>query len=202
MIRELIREMLLVEEATQPEFHRVEFKIRDVSKLFSLFHITPNYLGDTFISRLKPPQRPYEDENGDVVEDDSTDRMSVASSIEKCVIGFSDGEGFGLQVYAVEDNAKSFVPFGEWCPSSEDNEYGPEFMWKPWAVENNMDPGDDDERSQVFDNCVPDAIDTGEKWITQPTKMRYLGEITGTKTMKLSKFITKTELINRFKSQK
>lgn len=149
-------------------------KIAKFEKGFNAFHLTPKWLGDSFIPRLQVPAGPYEDAYGNVIEDETTPRMSVAPTIQGCLKGLGEEDVYRRHyVYAAKD-AKLFKPFGRWCPSSPGNRYGPNFSWKAYE-EHNIDIdeyGDeigwnDEDRKSAVANCVPDQKDSNEHWITE-----------------------------------
>jgi len=173
-----LKEALNIDEADIP-LHtkrgiRRPRKIAKFEKGFNAFHLTDKWLGDSFIPRLQVPKSPYEDAYGNVIEDETTPRMSVAPTIQGCLRGLNeDGVFRRLYVYAAKD-AKLFKPFGRWCPSSPGNRYGPNFSWKAY-VEHNKEfdkYGDeirwyDEDRWSAVENCVPDQKYSNEHWITE-----------------------------------
>lgn len=189
-LKQLIREMIYDE--------RVAIKAvpyAEIEKKFNAFHLTTANLGEKFTPRLKPPLNPYEDAFGDVIEDAVTDRMSIAKTIKGCLkgiqgISFTNPE---TQYYVYAANIKTFKPIGRWCPSSPNNKYGPDFTWKKyedWWDKNKKDDDEDLYKSDAIRNCVPDAKETGEKWVVEDLEVkdfsfigwtlsssRYMGEI-------------------------
>jgi hypothetical protein len=149
-------------------------RITKFEKGFNAFHLTSKWLGDSFIPRLQVPHAPYEDAYGNVIEDETTPRMSVAPTIQGCLRGLGEEGVFSKHyVYAAKD-AKLFKPFGRWCPKSPGNRYGPNFSWKAY-VEHNKEfdkYGDeirwyDEDRWEALENCVPDQKYSNEHWITE-----------------------------------
>lgn len=149
-------------------------KIAKFEKGFNAFHLTTKWLGDSFIPRLQVPKSPYEDMYGNVIEDETTPRMSVAPTIQGCLKGLSEEDVYSRHyVYAAKD-AKLFKPFGRWCPKSPRNPYGPNFSWKAYEEHNTEidEYGDeigwsDEDRWTAIENCVPDQKFSNEHWITE-----------------------------------
>ena len=149
-------------------------QIAKFEKKFNAFHLTTKWLGDSFMPRLQVPSNPYEDNWGNVIEDETTPRMSVAPTIQGCLKGLSDESVYTrYYVYAAKD-AKLFKPFGRWCPKSPRNPYGPEFSWKAYEEHNTEidEYGDeigwaDEDRWTAIEDCVPDQKSSNEHWIIE-----------------------------------
>lgn len=149
-------------------------KIAKFEKRFNAFHLTTKWLGDSFMPRLQVPSSPYEDMHGNVIEDETTPRMSVAPTIQGCLKGLNEEDVYSRHyVYAAKD-AKLFKPIGWWCPNSPRNPYGPDFSWKAYEEHNTEfdEYGDeigwsDSDRWTAIENCVPDQKLSNEHWITK-----------------------------------
>jgi len=151
------------------------------SRLWSALHLSSRFLGENTTLRTQPPRDPYEDSQRFVIEDQETDRISVAESIADAIKGLGASSANGYHVYAAgppRNKVKVIDPLLWWkgCPSSDANEYGPTFDWSEYAEAEGIDPYHNTEREDAVHLCVPDLKRTREKWLMEPTKMVWLGE--------------------------
>lgn len=191
-----MRQRILARQREMEGFHGAEFPIRGWGKYFDSFHISRKHIGPSFTPRLNVPESPYEDENGYVIEDETTPRFLVAKTITGCFSALMTPPEANWHVYASKVT-NTFTPDEKGCPSSPSNPYGPNFSWSDYADHNYFNPNDDVTRQDNIVNCVPDAKKTGEKWVTQETglpTMMYLGKTISGDKMILSKNVSKREL--------
>jgi len=148
------------------------------------FHISSKDLGDEFTFTPRIPGAPYEDSDGNVIEDDITKRTSWAPSIDKAkeALEFVPQNGY---VYAVSDLPGEVDLPIEFEEKSEEldspgNEYG-----ETWEMNKFMDyvgrvTGKIPSKAKVrheLEAMVPDAPRTGEHWATKPVVAKKVAEL-------------------------
>lgn len=180
---------------------------KQLKKIFKGFHISPQKLSfdDWFTFTPRKPRYPYQDHEGNIIEDNFTPRISVSPTIEHALTAI-EGQfipGEWLHVYAVTEypdiEAKQ-----EDCPETDDMPYDLNFTMSKW-LKNKLDtgtlksPGDVSIKnwltnttrsrpsispaslpsylSNEFEFCVPDSDETHESWFLKPTTMVYVGEL-------------------------
>lgn len=170
-------------------------RISAIEKIFKYFHLSSKRLGKTKTFNPRVPARPWEDDDGNKTEDDFSKRISVAPSIALAAKALGDPDYY--EVYAVDfldiptDDVEVFDLQARFkhCPDSPGNKYGQRFNLRKWLDRRAPDEEPDyvDSRGygpvdlppklrQQFYGCVPDAMQTGEKWITKNVKMFHLGQ--------------------------
>ena len=178
-----------------------------LKKVFGFFHISSAKLSteDSFTFTPRLPRYPYEDDEGNIIEDDFTSRISVAPDVKNALesIEGQHAPGEWLHLYAgfgqPDVKAKQ-----EGCPKTDDMQYNTDFAMSKW-LEDKLEAGeikapanatvrqwlDRGPRgrgkvtpaglphylSSDFEHCVPDADETKESWLTEPTTLVYVGEI-------------------------
>lgn len=184
--------------------------VEKLKKIFGFFHISPAKLSheDSFTFTPKLPRYPYEDDEGNIIEDDFTSRISVAPDVGNALDAI-EGQyvpGEWLHLYAgfghPDVEAKQ-----EDCPETDDMQYDTNFRMSKW-LEDKLEAGeikapanasvrqwlDRSPRgrgkvtpsglphylSNDFEHCVPDADETKESWLTKPTNLVYVGELNPT----------------------
>jgi hypothetical protein len=178
----------------------------ELSKLFNYFHISEQKLSkdDFFTFTPRRPRYPYVDPENNVSEDDFTQRISVAPTVQDALEALGEGSlenvgGWG-HLYAGIDHPDAEARTED-CPETDDMEYGLDFLMSKWLTaqveEGELDPKDEkdirrwlttknrtlrprilpDDLKDEFEGCVPDADETREQWLLEPTKLIYLGEV-------------------------
>ena len=158
-------------------------KVTDIEQEFDFFHISTKKLGDTFLFTPRIPDTPFTDSYDDIIEDNFTERVSLAKTIKGCLDAINDEDVDGYYIYAIKkqdmdlkylvDLSKKETPIG----------YGVDFKLSSYTLINNKgnmynSPKDlpYDLRKQFY-GCVPDCNITGEYWYLNHIKMEYIGEI-------------------------
>ena len=124
-------------------------KVTDIEQEFDFFHISTKKLGDTFLFTPRIPDTPFTDSYDDIIEDNFTERVSLAKTIKGCLDAINDEDVDGYYIYAIKKQ-------GNMYNSPKDLPY--------------------DLRKQFY-GCVPDCNITGEYWYLNHIKMEYIGEI-------------------------
>lgn len=158
--------------------------LRETNELenYKYYHLSGKNLGSEFTFTPRTPRFPYEDDNGDVIEDDFTPRVSWAKSIDDALKALKPNNEGTFFVYAV-DSLPGHVDVEEASqngPSSPGNDYGPDFTLKKyidWATENDVEVHRKGSTIVDVENCVPDAEETQEQWATEPVNARQVGII-------------------------
>lgn len=165
--------------------------IREGAENDGWYHLSINDLGPTFRFTPRRPRSPYVDRDDMVIEDQHTERTSWAPSIAMALQAI-EAERSRIKKYYVY-----FTPslpgeidlqdtFDD-CPSNPGNEYGPEFMLKPWKRWVKSTTGRDltfDDAEDDLATCVPDAPQTGEHWATGPVTATRLGYLSSGKLVR------------------
>lgn len=186
-----------------------------LERIFDYFHLSAHKLSkdDSFTFTPRLPRHPYEDDEGNIIEDDFTKRVSVAKTIDDALTSI-EGQtkpGEWLFVYAgvgtPDAEAKQ-----EDCPELEDMEYSIIFRMSDW-LEGKLEAGeikapanasvrkwlDTPKRQrgkitpsglpiylgQEFEYCVPDADETRESWLSSPRELVFIGELNPTERIVL-----------------
>jgi len=182
-----------------------------LKKIFKYFHLSSERLNGNKPFRFTPrtPAIPYSDAEGNVIEDDFTNRVSLAPSVEKALeaLQLSSHQKTILYVYAVDfvEISDDDIPtislkaHIKKCPRTNASPYGGNFNIRDWLEEqppslarsfdyNFIAPSllPPKWRNQFY-GCVPDAKETQELWSVQPVKMYYLGQLSTGNKVSLSK---------------
>jgi len=177
----------------------------EVEKKFKYFHLTTELLtDDVFTFTPKIPTMPYQDDNGHIIEDNFTPRISLSTSINKCVDALDCG--YNLNIYA----CNSIPNIQELNIDCKLPEYNDKFSLVEWVytlqekdynnvekhIKANTDLSKTDEELSYIDflqyiisptdlppylreyfyACVPDAKNTNEVWSLSPLEMVFIGE--------------------------
>lgn len=181
---------------------------KEAGELFGLFHLSEEFLGEpffTFTPRI--PRNPARDWEFNVVEDDFTPRISVATSIFDALGSLEAKTGEGMHVYVLDffkdDETEAVDLDPDECPSTPEMEYDDNFNMRQWLIHQwnkGKLPGEYAKEKNIivpkarmkdpirpselpagldkeFQGCVPDAAQWDEYWLTSPAKMLYLGLI-------------------------
>jgi len=187
----------LNEVAETPTDKRV-IEVSRLEELFRFFHLSSLNLHKnktTFTFNPRVPRSPYEDDNGHVIEDDFTKRISLSTTIGDAVISIPDADvGTKLYVYACDvesrfdddiDAIQLSLEFGR-CKeelSSAQNPYGQIFNLNKFLKRKKIKNADvihtpsqlSPKIKSMFTACVPDSYENNEYWSTKDTKMYYIG---------------------------
>lgn len=121
--------------------------IEDLEKLYKYFHVSLNLLinvnddNKTFIFTAKVPSEPFTDDDGSIVEDDFTDRVSLASDVESCLTALPEKSGGNkLYLYGVDlknDHSDDIETLSlkkmiDKCPVINGKKYGQDFNLLDW----------------------------------------------------------------------
>ena len=157
--------------------------IKSIENKFDYFHISTNKLGNEFIFNARIPNMPFKDKNGDIIEDDFTKRVSLSTTIKKCLDAITDEEVDGYYVYAVKtsnlDQNHLIDLHTIKCPIG----YNAEFTLKNFLISNGIKNEYNspallpEEIKKIFYGCVPDCAVTEEYWYIKDIKMTYIGEV-------------------------
>lgn len=178
----------------RPELVSKTVTIDELQQYFTHFHLSRRYLDKTFRFTPRIPQDPFHDLDANVIEDDFTPRISLASDIEDAREAIKDyGETYYYiyatqktnGIYPVIDNLQN-------CPKDPPKEYGQNFNIEKWLKQNQpqelsrlkkmkttyfapskLQPN----IKQQFKGCVPDAEQTHEEWSLTPIEMLFVGTI-------------------------
>jgi hypothetical protein len=119
----------------------------DLENTYKYFHISEDYLiknddEKTFVFTAKVPYQPYTDDDMNVIEDDFTDRVSIAPSIKMCLNALQEDGSDQLYLYGVDlkndssddidaVNLKSML---DRCPiiKGKNQKYGEDFNLREW----------------------------------------------------------------------
>jgi hypothetical protein len=197
LLKEFIKEVILKEDEYPEDY---SFKEGDqinptiLNDYFKFFHISEKNLGDVFTFTPRVPFSPFS-ADGYVIEDNFTNRISLAPSYENALIGEERPFIYAGDLKLISsDNIKTIdlKQNLDKCPSSPGNQYGYYFKMEPWKefILNNMEDKDDPQIRGIekaaspkelpepykdqFKGCVPDAGKTDEKWAVEPTKLHLV----------------------------
>ena len=153
------------------------------------FHLSRKFLGEpTFTFTPRTPSLPYQDHDGNTIEDDFTPRISLTADIEDARDAL---QGYGatyFYIYAVQqdnniEQVENNIPD---CPES----YNAKFNMKKWLRKTSPNtlqtykPSEEIKPSTLppnlktkFAGCVPDAEETHEEWGREPLRMLFIGTI-------------------------
>lgn len=170
------------------DFIREKFIVtKVVEDEYDFFHISTTKLGKDFIFSARVPDMPFTDENGDIIEDNFTKRVSLATTIQGCLDAITDEEADGYYVYGVkkqEMDLKYLLDLSTIkSPGPDGYNYDSNFTLMDWCGYNNIEykyssPNDlPDNYKNKFFGLVPDCNITGEFWYLKDLKMKYLGEV-------------------------
>jgi hypothetical protein len=129
------------------------------------------------------------DDNGDVIEDDFTPRVSFGPSIEKAVLAmFQSGKHYIYACKSIPGKVDLSKKSGKF-PTSRSNPYGTSFqlaLWIKWAKKHSilskkeldlLDLPYYDTPIRALKYSVPDAKITGELWATKPVTAKRIGTV-------------------------
>ena len=186
---------ILFSEASlqHPELSGKTATIDEVQGHFAHFHLSSKFLGEpTFTFNPKIPRYPFEDIDGNVIEDDFTKRISLAADIEDARDAVIEQGGTCFYVYGIQEdtNIESVIDNRPDCPTIPPNEYNTKFRIKKWLRNNHPDVLNSfnlkdqikpsslpKELKDKFQGCVPDSNKTYEEWSRQPLQMIFIGTI-------------------------
>lgn len=168
------------------------FKIGVLCELkakYKWFHLSKKDLGEKFTFTPRAPVAPYNDKNGDIIEDYFTERVSWAPSIKKAYLAIQDYvySDDVLYVYAVNslEGEVDLQDEFELCHSNlstKGNKYNTDWEYDKflkWAAKKDKKDPDDiiyhTQLSKELENCVPDALETDEHWSTKPIVAKKIG---------------------------
>ena len=148
-------------------------------QLWGHVHLSRRFLGEHVKFAPRIPQDVFEDYAGYAIEDVSTPRISVSRSLEDAMHALHASSPEGYHVYAVSKRipVTDLEPLWEDCPSSPGNPYGPNFSWAEFAEHEDLDAEDDGERELRVTSCIPDLMNTHERWIEAPVKLWWIGRV-------------------------
>jgi hypothetical protein len=164
-----------------PNISKVWLSPAKIEGAVNYFHVSSNWLGNTFTLTPRIPTGPYVDEGGWVIEDTTTPRISLATSLRKAYKAVNASMKWDdLYVYGTRNDIDVVVPFGDTRPHSPRNPYGPTFSlsrYLDWVESKGWDLPTDKQERELFTHLVPDAKRTGEVWALEPTDVVILGEV-------------------------
>lgn len=181
--------------------------IGQLERIFDYFHVSTQKLSDsdsfTFTPRV--PRFPYEDDQGNVIEDDFTKRISVAKNIDDALTSiegtFKPSDWIFLYAGVGNPDVEAKQ---EDCPETENMEYDTTFRMSTWLGDKlesgeikapanasvrkwlDQSPGNRGKLApsglpnylrHEFEHCVPDADETRENWLVSPRELVYVGEL-------------------------
>lgn len=193
-------------QQAQQELSGKQTTIDKLQKHFAHFHLSRRYLGTTFTFTPRVPPEPYSDNDGNIIEDDFTKRISLAADIDDARDAIADYPETYYYIYAT--NEKNIYPIRKnipKCPKNPPKKYGGKFNLTKWLEKNhpeelsriekergftyNLAPSKlEPEIKQQFQGCVPDSNKTHEEWSLKPLTMTFVGTIgQGADTIDLTK---------------
>jgi hypothetical protein len=117
----------------------------DLENMYKYFHISEDYLieGDnnkTFTFTTRIPNRPFTDDDMNIIEDDFTPRVSIAPSIKMCLHALPEDGGEELYLYGVDlknDSSDDIETVNlkemlDRCPVINGEKYGEDFNLGEW----------------------------------------------------------------------
>ena len=85
-----------------PDLSGKKTTIDELQQHFTHFHLSRKYLGDTFRFTPRVPPEPFIDKDGNTIEDDFTERISLAADIEDARDAISDYGATYYYIYATQ----------------------------------------------------------------------------------------------------
>jgi hypothetical protein len=181
----------------QPNLTGKKTTIDELQQHFAHFHLSRGYLGKTFKFTPRVPSAPFIDKDGNTIEDDFTERISLAADIEDARDAIRDYGDTYYYIYATkEKKEKEIKPVKDNlpnCPKNPPKKYGVKFNMQKWLKKNhpqeiprlekrgfghNFPPSAlAPDIKQQFQGCVPDAAKTHEEWSLKPLTMLFVGTI-------------------------
>ena len=149
---------------------------------YDFFHISTVKLGDSFVFTPRIPNMPYTD-GSDIIEDDFTKRISLATTITGCLDAITDEEVDGYYIYAVKKTEMDLKHLLDLSTVKCPDGYNTDFVLSDWLAKNGIDGKYSSPKQlpdgirELFYGCVPDHNTTGEYWYLNDLKMKYLGEV-------------------------
>lgn len=128
------------------------FTFKEVENLFNYFHVSSKLLltndKQYFTFHTKVPDLPYQDENGDIIEDNFTQRISLSNNIKGCLnsIGTKTGYLYGIDLKQdINDDIKTInlKQYQTKCPCIKVKNfgtinYGEDFNLTDWILNLNV----------------------------------------------------------------
>lgn len=177
---------------------------KKLGAVFDYFHVSGQKLSqdDFFEFTPRVPRSPYSDFEGNVTEDDFSKRISVAPYIHLALMA-TDGQFDGdewIHLYAGTGQPDADARQKD-CPETDEMGYDTDFIMTKWlnskSENGDLAPNDNkdirrwvdrknrtirprilpDYLKQDFEQCVPDADETKEQWLTKPTTLVYVGTV-------------------------
>jgi hypothetical protein len=121
--------------------------VKDLEDTYKFFHISITKLIDnkadkTFEFTAKAPRLPFQDDDGNVIEDNFTNRVSLGTSIKNCLYAMNDGDERSLYLYGVDlknDSSDNINPLNlktmlNSCPVINGEKYGTDFNLHDWIA--------------------------------------------------------------------
>jgi len=190
-------QLLFEEKTKEPKLTSKTATIDEVQKYFNHFHLSRKFLGEpTFTFTPRIPPEPFIDNQGNVIEDDFTKRISLDADIEDARDAIKDYGATYYYVYATQQDKNIYdietnMPN---CPKNPPKEYGDKFNMVKWLRKNepqelprikkekgftyNLAPSNlAPEIKKQFKGCVPDSNETHEEWSLKPLTMIFIGTI-------------------------
>ena len=192
---------------------------KKANRLFHVFHLSYKLLDDeAFEFTPRIPRHPYYADGG-IIEDDFTERISLAPTIEKAVEALTVSPTY-YHVYAgdlVSDPDDDIPTIQISKIKLTLPKYGPDFELQRWLTKIYDSPKTNEDLKKQLELCirdknaaecprrpshlpeplkqqfkyaVPDAKQTKEEWAVQPIRLLYLGQLDGN-VVELSEAATK-----------
>jgi len=187
--------ILFEEKSIEPKLTSKTATIDEVRQYFKHFHLSRKFLGaPTFTFTPRAPPEPFHDIEGNVIEDDFTERISLAANIEDAREAIKDYNETYYYVYATQQDKgitdiETNMPN---CPKNPPPEYGDKFDMLKWLKKNEPQELERIKKEKAsylapsklapdikkqFKGCVPDSNETHEKWSLKPLTMIFIGTI-------------------------
>lgn len=156
-----------------------------IEKAVGLYHLSDTFLGEKVVLTPRIPRTPFEDMNGEIIEDTITPRVSLAPTLSKSFVALGREFEFDGFVYGVPNDWEVVIPWHNDRPKSPGNPYGPNPYGPNFTLEYYLDwlkskklprPTKRDLRN-LFWHLVPDAKSTKEVWSLKPVPVVLLGQI-------------------------
>jgi hypothetical protein len=180
-------------EIKHPNLSEKTSTIDEVQKVFQHFHLSRKFLGEpTFTFTPRIPSLPYQDRDGNTIEDDITPRISLAADIEDARDALAAYGTTYYYVYAVQqdNNIEQVENNIANCPAVPPKSYNVRFNIKKWLRKTSPDTLQTYKTSEEikpsnlpanlktkFAGCVPDSTETHEEWSREPLRMLFIGTI-------------------------
>lgn len=190
-----IKSLIFEEVENIDKSERISIRLLD--EIFDAFHLSTKFLGKEFVFTPRVSKNLYKDVDQNIIEDDITPRISVARRIEDALAsldGVYPNEEFFIYGMDTEKANKMFSTAKkiEDCPDDGESDYGLSFLMKKFLTKTlNLNDEESEELSQKkyspkllrkdlgdkFIGCVPDAKETNEYWLLEPTNFIFVGSL-------------------------